>query len=412
MKILIITPYLATNYGGISKIVVEQCQTLKHQDITLDIITTNANTTDKLDKPLNIWVNNNNYRVQYFDCWHRNDFIFSPSLINWVFNNVANYDVVHSHTIFAPMMSLINFACQFRKIPYIIAPHGMLEPWALAYKAWKKKLYFHLLEKPLLKMAQAIHVTASSEDEHIKSLGFKNCVLIPNGIVRKDLEILPDPEIFYQYFPATRNKTIILFLGRIDPKKGLDLLAPAFAAVLNKFPQIHLVVAGPDSIGFMPTVKEYFSQAGCLDAVTFTGMLTGSLKYAALAVANLYVSPSYSEGFSMSVLEGMASGLPCVITTGCNFPEAANAKVAHVVDINANAIANALTNCLKNPQQAKLMGKKAREFIFDYYTWNNSAEKLTHVYTKINNSKPLRNQNKINWESFQVKAAAIKKPVK
>ncbi|NJL10182.1 MAG: glycosyltransferase [Calothrix sp. SM1_7_51] len=398
MKVLVITPYLGSNYGGISKIVVEQCQTLKNQDITLDVVTTNANTTEKLEQPLNVWLTKNNYRIKYFDCWHRNDFIISFRLINWVFNNVANYDLVHIHTIFAPMISLITLVCQFRKIPYVVAPHGMLEPWALAYKAWKKTLYFNLLEKSSLTKAQAIHVTGSSENEHIKSLGFKNSVLIPNGIARQELELLPDPEIFYQQFPGTRNKTLILFLGRIDPKKGLDLLAPAFAKVRDNFPEIHLVIAGPDSIGFMSTVKDYFSQVGCLDAVTFTGMLTGSLKYAALAVANLYIAPSYSEGFSMSILEGMASGLPCIITTGCNFPEAANAKVAHVVDINANAIANALTKCLKYPQQAKLMGIKARKFIFKYYTWNHSAKKLTQVYNIINNSKYLHNHNQFDWK--------------
>lgn len=91
----------------------------------------------------------------------------------------------------------------------------------------------------------------------------------------------------------------------------------------------------PDNIGFSKTAENYFTEAGCLDAVTFTGMLTGSLKHAALAAASLYVAPSYSEGFSLSVLEGMAAKLPCIITTGCNFPEAAAAQAALVVDINS-----------------------------------------------------------------------------
>ncbi len=169
----------------------------------------------------------------------------------------------------------------------------------------------------------------------------------------------------------------------MTPKKGLDLLAPAFAKVHNKFPQTHLIVAGPDSIGFLPTVKDYFKQAGCLDAVTFTGMVKGSLKYAALAAASFYVSPSYSEGFSMSVLEGMASGLPCVITTGCNFPEAAAAKAAYVVDIDADAIADALIECLSNSQQSKEIGDRAREFIFQNYTWEQAAKKLSQVYEDI-----------------------------
>ena len=124
-------------------------------------------------------------------------------------------------------------------------------------------------------------------------------------------------------------------------------------------------------------------------------MLSGQLKYSALAAANLYVSPSYSEGFSMSVLEGMASGLPCVITTGCNFPEAAAAQAAYVVDINSESISQALIQCLANPQAAKAMGERARQLIFSDYTWDSIAKKMIAVYEAILNDRP------IPYTSFQ-----------
>jgi len=383
MKILIVTPYLGSTYGGTSKVVTEIVQGLTSLGIAIDLITTNANGLDTLEVPINTWITQKYYRIKYFNCWHRNDFIISYSLTNWLFKHSVNYNIVHTHTIFCPLISLAHWACQYRKIPYIMTPHGMLDPWALSYKARKKRFYYNLLEKPALQQASAIQVLASSEAEQLKSLGLQDSILVPNGIHQQQFETLPDPELFYQKFPGTRNKTLILFLGRIDPKKGLDLLAPAFAKVHNQFPQTHLIVAGPDSIGFIPTVKDYFKQAGCLDAVTFTGMLKGSLKHSALAAASLYVSPSYSEGFSMSVLEGMASGLPCVITTGCNFPEAAAAKAAYVVDINADAIGDALIDCLSYPQQSKQIGDRAREFIFNNYTWEQAAKKLSQVYEDI-----------------------------
>ena len=230
---------------------------------------------------------------------------------------------------------------------------------------------------------------ASSEAKHIQALGFQNVVVVPNGLYRQEFEPLPKPEPFYHQFPQTKNKILILFLGRVDPKKGLDLLAPAFAPVHKQFPQTHLVIAGPDSIGFWDTAQHYFIRSGCLDAVTFTGMLAGPLKYSALAAASLYVSPSYSEGFSMSVLEGMAAGLPCIITTGCNFPEAATAQVAHVVEGDAEKIAEALVYCLNNPLEAKAMGDRARQFIFQNYTWEQSAQKLKKVYQAIIDRQPL-----------------------
>lgn len=389
MKVLIFIPYIASKYGGTSKVVTELGQGVSSLGIKVDIVTTNANSSGTLDIPTNVWVDKKSYKIKYFSCWYRNDFIVSFSLIIWLVKHVVDYDLVHTNTIFAPLVLLTHWICQWRRIPYIATPHGMLEPWALSYKPWKKRFYYTLFEKLALQQASAIQVLANSEANNVKSLGFKHTVLVPNGIDSQKFKTISDPEVFYQRFPSTRNKTLVLFLGRLDPKKGLDLLASAFVKVHDQFPYTHLVVAGPDSIGFLPTAQSYFVQAGCPEAVTFTGMLTGALKHAALTTASLYVAPSYSEGFSMSVLEGMASGLPCVITTGCNFPEAATAKAAHVVDINANAIADALIWCLSHPQQAKAMGNRAREFIFQNYTWNHAAERLIHSYSAILNQKPL-----------------------
>lgn len=384
MKILIVIPALGIVYGGPSKSVVEMAQALGSQGISVDIVATNADGSKNINAPIQTWINDKYYRVQYFPYVNWSDYKISFALTRWLFLNVANYDLVHTNAIFSYPVLPAHWACQFHQVPYIMTPHGMLEPWALAYKAWKKRFYFGLFEKSAFHKASAIQMLASTEAGRVKALNLKApLMVIPNGIHSQDFQTLPNPEIFYQKFPDTRNKTLIIFLGRLDPKKGLDLLATAFAKVHTQFPQTHLIIAGPDNIGFLPTTQGYFAQAGCLDAVTFTGMLTGTLKYAALAAASLYVAPSYSEGFSVSVLEGMASGLPCVITTGCNFPEAIEAQAAHIVNINADEVANALIQCLKNPQQAKAIGDRARKLVFEQYTWESIATKMIQVYTAI-----------------------------
>lgn len=387
MKILHVIPAIGSIYGGPSISVLELLESIVRNGIPADIVTTDANGRQQLDVPLQTWIENKGYRIQYFPCWYLNDYKISLSMTQWLFKHVHDYDVVNTHAIFSYSVLPAYWACQHYQIPYVVHPHGMLDSWALAYKSWKKFFYYALIEKPALERASRIRVLAHSEAESVKGLSLKTpAALIPNGIWQQDFDTLPNPENFYQAFPQTQNKTLILFLGRIDPKKGLDLLASAFGKIRQNFPQAHLVVAGPDNIGFLSTVKDYFAQANCLNTVTFTGMLTGSLKYAALAAASVYVAPSYSEGFSMSVLEGMASGLPCVITTACNFPEAAIAKAAHVVDINVDDITNALINCLSDPKQAKAMGVCARKLIFEQYTWEKIATKMVDVYTKIINN--------------------------
>ena len=384
MKILFVIPALGSIYGGPSQCVLDLAQALGCQGVELDIVATTANGATRLNVSTQTWIQEKFYRIQYFSYWNFIDYKFSWSLTGWLLQNISNYDLVHTHTLFCYPTLPAYWACQLHQIPYIMTPHGMLEPWALAYKSWKKTPYFELIEKPALQRASAIQMLASTEANNVEQLELKSpLVIIPNGVYPEDFQDLPSSEIFYQQFPETRHKKLILFLGRIDPKKGLDLLAIAFEKIHAQFPEAHLVLAGPDNIDFSPTVKGYFSEVNCLEAVTFTGMLTGSLKYAALAAADIYVAPSYSEGFSVSVLEGMASGLPCVITTGCNFPEATREKAALVVDIDATQIGDALFWCLANPEESKQIGDRARQFIFENYTWDKIAHKMQKVYSNI-----------------------------
>lgn len=390
MKILLVIPGIGDVYGGTSKVAIEFAQALGKLGIDIDIVTTNANGLEDLDVPLRTWLNQKLYRIQYFPRWHIGDYKLSTSLTKWLFNNVTNYDLVHTIAVFSYPVSITHLACKTHNIPYINSPHGMLEPWALSYKSWKKKLYYNVVEKTALDNASAIQMLNQAEAQNAKPLNLKAPLfIVPNGINCQEFELQHNPETFYEQFPHTRGKTLVLFLGRIDPKKGLDLLAPAFAKALAKFDNAHLIVAGLDTTGFLPTVQNYFAEEGCLNNVTFTGMLTGAMKYAALAAASIYVAPSYSEGFSMSVLEGMASGLPCIITKGCNFPEAANNQAAFVVDIESSAIANALIDCLSNPEQAKIMGERARQLVFEKYTWDKVACQMQEVYSCLLQHQPV-----------------------
>lgn len=393
MRILMVIPALGSVYGGPSKIVLELAESLGKLDVDVDIVATNANGSTTVDFPLNQWITQNHYRVQYFSYCDFLDYKLTWALTQWLFVNIPNYSLVHTHAIFSYPILAAYWICQVYKIPYIATPHGMLEPWALAYKSWKKEAYFSFLEKPSLQKASAIQMTASSEVKQIHKLRLNTKpIFVPNGIHWEDFASLPDPKILYHQFPETQNKTLILFLGRIDPKKGLDLLAPAFAQVHQNFSDTHLIIAGPDNTGFLPKAENYFIEAECRDSVTFTGMLTGDMKYSALSAASIYIAPSYSEGFSMSILEGMASGLPCIFTTACNFPEAKEAQVAKVVEVNQEEIVKALLWCLSHEEEAKEMGQRARRFILENYTWNKISIKLVEVYRSIieNHSKQIK----------------------
>lgn len=384
MKVLIVVPSIALLYGGTSKLAIELAHALGESGVAVDLITTDADGQNSLDMPLNCWIEQGTYRIRYFRRSLKHEFKFSLSLTRWLWQHIQDYDIVHTISLFTYPIALTHWLCRLRQIPYVTNPQGMLEPWALSYKAWKKRIYYNWIEKPTLQQASTIQMLSQAEAEGIRPLNLPTPVIItPNGIHRQDFEPRSSPELFYQQFESLRSKTLILFLGRIDPKKGLDLLAPAFAQVHRQFSNTHLVIAGPDNINFQPTAERYFEQAGCSKVVTFTGMLTGALKHSALSAATLYVAPSYSEGFSLSVLEGMASALPCVITTGCNFPEAAAAQAANVVEIDAHAIAQSMIALLSDLNAAKQMGNRAQQFIFNHYTWSQIVAQLTQTYAKF-----------------------------
>ncbi|MBE9196776.1 glycosyltransferase [Synechocystis sp. LEGE 06083] len=388
MKILTVIPAIGNVYGGPSKSVIELAEAITQQGINVDLVTTNANGDQTLDVPLYTWNQNNNVRIQYFSYLGWQDYKWSFALGKWLFQHVKEYDLVHTNAVFSLNNLPAYWACQCHQIPYIVTPRGMLEPWALAYKAQKKLAYFKLLERPALQKASAIQVLAKSEAERIQPLQLNSpLVTVPNGIHCHHFAPPASAEPFRKQFPHLRDKQLILFLGRIDPKKGLDLLAPAFAQVHQQFPNSHLIIAGPDNIGYLPTAQKLFQDVGGQDAVTFTGILNGDLKYSALAAASVYVAPSYSEGFSISILEGLASGLPCVFTDACNFPEASD--VAKIVPVDFQQIAQALHWCFANPEEAKAMGQQAREFIFEHYTWDKIAANLVQIYDAIIHNQPL-----------------------
>ena len=383
MRVLIVIPALGPVYGGPSKVALNFARALARLGWSVDLVTTNANGPARMEVPCGRWIEQDGFRVLYHPRGFGGEFKCSVPLLWWLLRHAGEYDAAQIHSSFNFPVLAAALACRARGTPYILAPHGMLEPWALGYKSGKKHLYLRLLERPLvLHGARLIQALNGSEAANIEALALgPRVVVLANGITATET-LPPDPTdaaAFLNRFPTLRDKTIILFLHRIDPKKGLDLLAPAYAALRARFPWTHLVVAGPSTPGYEDTARNYFRTAGVEDAVTFTGMLDGALKRGALAAATVFVAPTYSEGFSMAVLEAMAAGLPCVITEGCNFPEAAATGSARIVPIESGAIADALAATLADPAAGRAMGERARKLVLERYTWDQIAARFSEL---------------------------------
>ncbi len=181
---------------------------------------------------------------------------------------------------------------------------------------------------------------------------------------------------------------VLLFFGRVHVKKGLDLLAEAMGRLAPAHPELHLLVAGHDDGAWAP-LRDRMSELGLAERVTYVGHVSGERARQVWAAADLFVLPSYSEGFSMAVLEALACRLPSLITTACHFPEAAEAGGAVVVAPEPTAVTEGLRNLLeRTTEERSRLGAAARRLVEDHYTWDCQAQRLAAVYTWLMGGGP------------------------
>ena len=291
---------------------------------------------------------------------------------------IGGVDAVHIHGIWQEHCSIASDLAIAARKPYLVAAHGMLEPWAFKSKGWKKKLYWHLLEKQHFTGAQCLRALTVAEGEQYRALGLRVPVaVIPNGVT-VPAEINPEP--FWQRYGDLRGRKIVLFLGRLHPKKGIHMLCRTWARICRDFPDAHLVMAGPAEEGIQEALEGQLRQDGAGSRVTFTGMLRGEEKWGALGAAEVFILPSYSEGFSMAVLEAVGAGVPVILSKQCYFPEVHEYGCGWVVDADPVPVENALRECLTLSREGRdRMAREGRRLIGERFSWPVVGERTAAV---------------------------------
>ena len=291
-------------------------------------------------------------------------------------------DLIHNHglwmfpNIYARQAALVN------RLPLVISPRGMLESWSLKNSWYKKWLAWILYERKNLNSATAFHATSDEELQSIRRLGYKQPIaLIPNGITIPSLDNLPSREVLNQVFPQLSDKKWLLFLSRLHPKKGIDNLLYVWQSLINQFPNWHLIIAGPDLIGYRAKLESLTTQLGLTKQVTFTGMLSGELKIAALSQSNLFVLPTHSENFGIAIAESLAYGVPAITTKGAPWKDLIEYHCGWWIDDNQKALKEALLEAMKlSDQERQEMGSRGRIMVEKKYSWNVIAEEMSKVY--------------------------------
>jgi glycosyltransferase involved in cell wall biosynthesis len=295
---------------------------------------------------------------------------------------IRRADGVHIHGIWETHCAVGAELAQACQRPYIVSAHGMLERWALQTKRLKKAVYATLIETNNLRRATCLRALTRAEVNDYRRIGLTNPVaVVPNGVA---IPAGVSGSPFQEAYPQLSGKRVVLFLGRIHQKKGLALLVRAWAHAASTFDDAHLVLAGPDFDGTRATLEALVDGLGIRNQVTFTGMLAGPMKWSALAAASVFVLPSFSEGFSVAVLEALGVGLPVIVTGACNIPEVAENRCGWVIEPDQGAIEIAIEMALGLPAfELQTMGERGKSLVSNRFTWPVVGQQMAEVYRWI-----------------------------
>jgi len=381
MNILHVVPSLDKEHGGPTTAVLGLSKALARLGHHVEIFTTK----NEADKIANHVQDGFGVVIHYFDRRMPHRYGYSSSLEKALSERILDFDVVHIHTLWLYPTWIAGFWSRKRHVPYLIRPCGMLDRYCLGQKPLRKTLYAWFRERRNLNGAQAIHFTSDFEMQESRGVKLKSpSIIVPLGIHTENFEISPPAGTFSKLYPETKDKRIILFLGRLHPIKGLDLLIEAFSEIINRYSDIHLVLAGPNERGYQKTLERRIMQKKLLNHVTFTGFLDHAAKLAAYHDALIFCLPSHHENFSVTAVEAMATGLPTIVTDQVSISyEAAKEKAALVTSCSTSIICEALKQLLEDSQLRAQISRNAKRLVKDKFNWEKVAQSMVAVYQRL-----------------------------
>lgn len=387
MKVLHVQETLSPKYGGPATVLRQLVVAQDAQGIDVEVLTTNA------DHPSGQYCDagrrflaGSNVPVTYCGV-EIGALRFSMGLAKFLHQNVRRFDVVHIHGLYRFPQTYAAYCCRRAGVPYIIRPHGSLDPYLYARSSrglWLKRIYERFFVLPNLNAAGAIHFTSEDERQRVEFLGLRPpSFVISNGLEWAPYVNLPSRGAVRRRFELG-DGPLVLFLGRLHFKKGLDILIEAFDAVRQKVHGARLLIVGPEADSYGDEVRGWVAQRGLESCVTFSGPLEGSDVVQAYVDADVFALPSYTENFGMTVAEAMASGTAVAISDQVNIhAEVTDANAGMVTRCDAGEFSTALVTLLSDADLRQRLGTGGRRLVLDKFSWPNIVRMLTIEYQHV-----------------------------
>src|SRR5262245_1613423 len=380
MRVLQVIPsYLpAVRYGGPIFAIHALCKALAARGHEVQVFTTNIDGPGNSPVPIGISVNLESVRVRYFPCPLLRRLYWSPALGRAVESEVGKFDIVHLHSVFLWPTWAAARAARKANVPYVLSPRGMLVRDLIARRnRLAKSAWIQMIERSNLRQAAAVHLTSQLEAAELQRFGWRlpRLAVIPNGV---DEPSPCDGQIATDVKAIAAAQPLVLFLGRLSWKKGLDRLLRAFACTSAG----KLAIVGTDDEGLAPRLSKLAADLRIADRVRILPRtILGSEKEHLFAAARVFVLTSYSENFGNTVLEALRRRVPVVVT-----PEVGAADIVResgdrlVVAGDPSALGAAICRLISDVDLARSMGEAGQRHTVTRYSWTKIVSEMEVLY--------------------------------
>uniref|UniRef100_UPI00286DEDE1 glycosyltransferase n=1 Tax=Chamaesiphon sp. VAR_69_metabat_338 TaxID=2964704 RepID=UPI00286DEDE1 len=317
------------------------------------------------------------------------EFAFSGAFTTWLWQNITKYDLVHVHALFSYTSTVAMAIASMRGVPYLTTAHGALREWSLQHKPQKKQAYLRLIERANIDRAAAIHVTCQQERDELIALDFQApSFILPLALTEIPAQIPEAAQRLRHSFKCPDDEPIILFLSRLHYQKGLDYLIPALGRCRDR--RFTLIVAGSGTPAYEAEVREMLATAQIADRTHMVGFVDGDRKALLLQGADLFALTSTSESFGMAVLEALVVETPVLVTASVGLATVVRDRdLGYVANLDIDDITRSLDEFFSDPNRARAIGARARQYTLSHYTWDKIAPALIAIYRSIIDRQPL-----------------------
>lgn len=380
MKILQVIPFFSPKYGGTVTSTYILSKELSKAGHEVTVLTTDI---DK-DKEYIKSIEKEEVKVLDFSyIFNLSLFIYSPSMRKWLDENLRNFDIIHMHNFRSYQNNIVRKYAKKYDVPYILQARGSVLPFF--QKQQIKKFYDFIWGYNLLNDAKAVVALTTDESKQYQKMGVNldKISIIPNGIDSSSYDVVEKGNFRLKH-GIKREEKIILYLGRIDPIKGIDLLIESISKLSYSLNNFKLVIAGPHT-NYQSSLENMVRTLNIEDKVLFTGPLYDIEKFEAYSDADVYVLPSSYDAFPNTILEALLYETPVIVTKGCSINQIIDKNVGIVIDYNSKELKEALFIILNDSELRNSFLNNSKGIIKDKYEFNNIIKKFNKLYYNITN---------------------------